>query len=170
MGLHKKHCNCFYDKVDFPVSQAGKRKYTITRLSKCSQQTVSSQLRFIGKMSSKFECIFTLSGMKWFFPFFLDLTDVWKIPCGKLRCKKIWKTSTRLKDKKGCENPDELTRLWHQRCCFRQRRIQPCRRNPCGRQSRRWLSRGSKCQLLGRSIPSPAGKTSFEANIWSLWK
>ena len=121
-------------------------------------------------LSSKFECIFTLSGMKWFFPFFLDLTDVWKIPCGKLRCKKIWKTSTRLKDKKGCENPDELTRLWHQRCCFRQRRIQPCRRNPCGRQSRRWLSRGSKCQLLGRSIPSPAGKTSFEAIIWSLWK
>ena len=134
IGLHKKHCNCFNEK---------KRKFTITRLSKCSQQTVSSQMRFVGKM--KILNFMYIVRHKMIFSIFLPVW-IWlvceKFLVGNCDAKRYAKLRPDWKIKKGCENPDELTRLWRRRCCFRQRRIQPCRRNPCGRQSRRWLGRG----------------------------
>ena len=92
MGLHKKHCNCFNERIENLQSQGFQNVHN----KRCHLKW-----DLLGKW--KFWMFMYIVRHKMIFFHFspsLDLTGVWKIPCGKLRCKKICKTSTRLKDQK----------------------------------------------------------------------
>ena len=134
IGLHKKHCNCFNEKKENLQSQGFQNVHN----KRCHLKW-----DLLGKW--KFWMFMYIVRHKMIFSIFLPVW-IWlvceKFLVGNCDAKRYAKLRPDWKIKKGCENPDELTRLWRRRCCFRQRRIQPCRRNPCGRQSRRWLGRG----------------------------